>query len=208
METKEKIIQKAGELFMKYGVRRVTMDEIAKELVVSKKTLYQYFKDKDEIVSVATNFMIEMDKNEFIGIKEESSNSIEELFLVSKCIREKIGEMNPSLLFDLQKFHPEAWGFYVNYKEIMLDYIADSIRQGIAEGYFRTNLDPDTIARMRLEMVQMVFDDSIFPKNRFDFKEVQLQLFDFFVEGIITDKGRDLMYEYLEKNKELTKTNP
>ena len=193
---------------MKYGVRRVTMDEIARGLAVSKKTLYQYFKDKDEIVSVVTNFLIELDKSEFIGIKEESSNAIEELFLVSKCIREKIGDMNPSLLFDLQKFHPKAWGYYVDYKDVMLGMIADSIRQGKSEGYFRESLDPDTIARMRLEMVQMVFDDRIFPKNKFDFKEVQLQLFDHFVEGIVTDKGRQLMHEYLEKNEELTKTNP
>lgn len=193
---------------MKYGVRRVTMDEIARGLAVSKKTLYQYFKDKDEIVSVVTNFLIELDKTEFIGIRKESSNAIEELFMVSKCIREKIGDMNPSLLFDLQKFHPKAWGYYVDYKDVMLDMIAESIRQGKSEGYFRENLDPDTIARMRLEMVQMVFDDRIFPKDKFDFKEVQLQLFDHFVEGIITSKGRQLMHEYLEKNEELTKTNP
>ena len=184
------------------------MDEIARELAVSKKTIYQDFKDKDEIVTVVTEYLIELDKCEFIAIREQSSNAIEEMFMVSKCIREKIGEMNPSLLFDLQKFYPKGWSIYVEYKGVMLDMIASSIRQGIREGYFRENLDPETLARMRMETVQMVFDDHIFPKNKFDFKKVQVQLFDHFVEGIVTDKGRQLMHKYLHDTKELTKTNP
>ena len=203
---KEKITERAGELFMRYGIRSVTMDEIAREMAVSKKTLYQYFKDKDDVVRSATSFLIDCDKNEFFEIHEKSSNSIEELQMISQLIRQKIGDMNPSLLFDLQKYHPESWELYVAYKREMLGYIEENLRQGITEGYFRDNLDPRTIARMRMEMVQIAFDENVFPKTKFDFREVQIQFFDHFVEGIITEKGRKLFREYLNNDTHINTT--
>ena len=180
---------------MRYGIRSVTMDEIARELAVSKKTLYQYFKDKDEIVNSATSYLIDCDKHEFFEIHDKASNSIVELQMISHLIREKIGDMNPSLLFDLQKYHSSSWELYKAYKGEMLGFIEDSLRQGIREGYFRENIDPATIARLRMEMVQIAFDENIFPKSKFDFREVQIQFFEHFVEGIITEKGRKLLQE-------------
>ena len=196
-----KILNAAIELFKSRGIVSVTMDDISKTLAISKKTLYQYFRDKDDIVTVTTNFLIEIDKSEFFSIRNNSVNAIDELFQVSHCIRDKIGNMNPGLLFDLQKYHHEAWKLYVSYKEdVMLDFVAESIKQGIIEGYFRKELDPDIIARWRLEQVQMAFDNHIFPKDKFDFKDVQLHLFDHFVQGIITDKGRKLLNKYLSNS--------
>ena len=87
MEIKNKIIAKSDELFRLYGVKSVTMDEIARELGISKKTIYQYFKDKDELVCDTTRYLLECDRQEFESIQDKADNSIEELFLISKCLR-------------------------------------------------------------------------------------------------------------------------
>ena len=103
---KEKIIEGAGSLFLRYGIRSVSMDDIANNLAISKKTLYQYFKDKDDIVTKATKAIIDADRKSFVEIREGAENAIDELSKVSKCLRRMIDEMNPSLLFDLQNiFH-------------------------------------------------------------------------------------------------------
>ena len=85
MDNREKIIVKADELFRLYGIKSVTMDEIARELGISKKTIYQFFKDKDEVVQEATKYLLECDYREYETIHQQASNSIEELFLISKC---------------------------------------------------------------------------------------------------------------------------
>lgn len=199
MELKEKIVAGAGNMFTKYGVRSVTMDDIARELAVSKKTIYQHFKDKDEIVTVATAAHMEMEKREFREIAETAVNAIDEIARLSVCMRRNVAEINPSLLFDLQKYHRKAWDVYMEFKnEFIMNSIKSNLERGVKEGYYRKEIDPEMLAIFRVEQVQMVFDDKIFPRNRFDFKEVQMQLFDHFVQGVATQKGRQLFDEYIQ----------
>ncbi|MEQ9426037.1 MAG: TetR/AcrR family transcriptional regulator [Cyclobacteriaceae bacterium] len=191
MDTKQKIIVKAEELFRLYGVKSVTMDEIARELGMSKKTLYQSFNDKDSLVSEATQYMLDCDKREFEAIESEAGNSIEQLFLISKCLRTNFENMNPSILFDLKRYHPQAWEQFLEMKEkFFKQTVINVLNQGIDEGYFRKDINVDILTILRVEQVQMTFDPRIFPKDKFDFKEVQMQFFDHFVNGIMTDKGR------------------
>ncbi|MEO1052536.1 MAG: TetR/AcrR family transcriptional regulator [Bacteroidota bacterium] len=203
MEIKEKILEAAGELFAKYGVRSVTMDDIARSIAVSKKTIYQYFKDKDEIVTMATQAHMEAEKKDYDRIFSNASNAIEELARVLVCFRKHLSEMNPSWLFDLQKYHHNAWKVWLSFKNGFIhNSIEKNLKRGVAEGYFRSNLNTNILATFRVEQVQMTFDDRVFPRNKFDFTEVQLQLFDHFVYGLITDKGRELYEEYQKTNTE------
>ncbi len=191
MISKAKIIAKSDELFQLYGVKSVTMDEISRELGISKKTIYQFFKDKDELVCEATLYLLECDRKEFDDIHTQAGNSIEELFLISKCLRKNFENLNPSILFDLKRYHPKAWDIFIDFKEnFFKENVRKSLRRGIEEGYFRTEIDVEILTILRLEQVQMSFDPRIFPRGRFDFKEVQMQFFDHFVSGILTDKGR------------------
>ena len=201
MDINERIIVAADSLFMKYGARSVTMDDIARELSVSKKTIYQYYKDKDEIVTLVSQAHIEQEKKEFTEISESSNNAIEEIFKISQCIRKMVTEINPSLLYDLQKYHRKAWDLYLDYKtEFIKNSVVDNLQRGIKEGCYREELDVEVIATYRVEQVQMAFDDKIFPRNKFNFPQVQMQLFDHFLHGLLTDKGRKLYKDYQLNN--------
>lgn len=201
MDIKEKILAQSTDLFLRYGIRSVTMDTIAKELGISKKTIYQYFKDKNEIVETITRLYLENEKALFCKIKQSSNDSIEELVNVTRCLRETMANMNPSLLYDLKKYHYKAWNMFLEYKEnVFKESIKSSIQKGIEEGNFRPEINPDIIAIMRFEQVQMAFDSDIFPVNRFDFREVQMQLFMHFVFGIVTEKGKEKYIKYLHEN--------
>lgn len=198
MSIEEKIILGAGELFKKYGIRSVSMDDIARHLSISKKTIYQYYKDKDEIVSLALKKHLEHEKQEYDQIFTGTSNAIEELVNVSKCMREDFKGMQPSLLFDMQKYHPSAWQVWVSFKnEYIKNHVKENLQKGIAEGYFREDINPEILARLRVELVQLAFDEDIFPTDQYKLGELQRQFFNHFVHGIVTEKGRELYQNYI-----------
>ncbi len=208
MEVKDKIVEGASVLFHKYGVRSVSMDDIARHLTMSKKTLYQYFKDKDELVTTGIYIHMEKEKADFLKIEDQASDAIEEMVKVTICMRKNLRDINQSLLFDLQKYHPKAWAVWLNFKN---DYIKNSVvrnlKRGIEQGLFRKDINPEIMAIFRVEQVQMAFDDRIFSADKFDFKDVQMSFLDHFIHGVVNDKGRKLLNQYIEQENQ-TKTNP
>ncbi len=197
LDIKEKILKGSEGLFMKYGVRSISMDDLARHLSVSKKTLYQYFADKDELVTMMAKNFLEEDKRQYQNITAISKNAIDELSRISVLMKQTLEEMNPSLLFDLQKFHPKAWTLWQDFKEKFIQQsMVRNLKQGIEEGYFRSEINPGIIAVARLVMIESSFNDQVFPKERFNFLEVNWQVFDFFVHGMCTDKGKKLYQKY------------
>lgn len=193
MNVAENILEKADALFNKFGVRSISMDEIAGELGISKKTIYQYFKDKDDMVYQITRNTIEKDKSELEAATQNSGNLISALLQMSKCLRENFNKINPSLIFDIQKYHPRSWELWMDYKnEFVFNTILNTLEKGKNEGIFRQEINVQILATFRIEQVQMSFDEKIFPRNKFDFKEVQLALFDHFLHGILTPKGQKI----------------
>src|SRR5688572_32311593 len=205
LDIKKKILKAAESLFMKYGVRSISMDDISRHLAVSKKTLYQHFADKEDIVSMACQAHIETMATQFLEITRNSKNAIDELAKISRCLKQNTEDTNPSLLFDLQKYHPRAWSVWLNHKnKFIRESVIRNLKQGIEEGYFRAEIDKEVIATIRLEMVQLPFDDRVFPPSQFKLPEVQMQIFDHFVFGISTEKGRKLYQKYKETQVELS----
>lgn len=199
VETKSKILKGASELFVRYGIRSVSMDNIANHLGISKKTIYQYFKDKDEMVFSVTEAYVLRDREQLDEVASNAKNAIEELVGLSGCLRENFRDMNPSLLFDLQKYHHKAWNVWLDFKNKFIRLqIERSIHQGKEEGYFRPELDTKILAIMRLETIQFPFDPILYPKNDYPLVNVQTQLFDHFIYGLFTDKGKKL-YEKIRK---------
>ncbi len=199
---KEKIITSAIELFIRFGIRSVTMDDVAKEISVSKKTVYQYFQNKDAMVTdVVTNYFV-TEREEFETIKATAKDAIHELILTSKCIRRHVFKMNPAFLLDMQKFHNKAWEEYLWFKQtIIKGQIRENISRGIAEKFFRKEMDSEIISIFRVESVQLLFDPKIFPIEKYDFPTVQLQIMDHFINGLLTKEGRKKYQEYNESER-------
>lgn len=200
VETKDKILEGSLGLFMKYGIRSVTMDDIARHLAVSKKTLYQHFADKDDLVFKMSEMYLERSYRQYEQITLGSSNSIEELSKISVRMKHDMENLNQSMLFDLQKYHPKAWSLYIDHKiKIISQSVVRNIRQGMEDGYFRPEINPDIMAVTRLALIEAAFNAELFPKDQFNFVEVQIQLFDLFVHGLCTEKGRKLYLKYKEE---------
>lgn len=197
LETKDKILRGAESLFMKYGVRSISMDDIARHLSVSKKTLYQHFADKEDIITMVSQAHMQRSLEEFNEIRANSTNAIDELARMSVTLKKNMEEINPTLLFDLQKYHPRAWAGWQEFKmKCIYESVQRNLQQGIAEGYYRTDINPEVISILRMAQVEIGFDERIFPQHRFRLAEVQMQIFDHFVHGIVTDKGRKLYEKY------------
>jgi TetR/AcrR family transcriptional regulator, cholesterol catabolism regulator len=200
INVKDKIIKGSEDLFTRYGVRSISMDDIARHLSVSKKTLYQHFTDKEDIVTMACKAHLDRNKRDFEMIRSQAKNAIEELALLSISLKRSLENMNPSLLFDLQKYHPRAWRVWLDHKHKHIrESVVRNIKQGIGEGYYRPEINAEIVASMRLELVQLVFDEEVFPKDKFKLADVQMEVFDHFVYGLVTEKGRKLYQKYKEK---------
>lgn len=200
-DIKEKILKGSEELFTKYGIRSISMDDIARHLSVSKKTLYQHFADKEDIVTMTCQAHMMRHQVEFESIKKNAANAIDELAQISVCLKRNMQDMNPSLLYDLQKYHPRAWGVWVTHKnKFIRESVVSNLKQGMLEGNFRADIDPQVMAAVRLELVQLAFNEELFPREKFRLADVQMQIFDHFVYGLVTDKGRKLYQKYKEVN--------
>jgi AcrR family transcriptional regulator len=192
---------------MKYGVRSISMDDISRHLSVSKKTLYQHFADKDELVTLVSQGHLTQSMKQYESLKENAKDPIEELALISVCMRKDMEEINPGLLFDIQKFHPVAWKVWLDYKNKFIhDSVVRNLESGIQAGFIRPDVNPKIMAMIRIELVQMAFNTDIFPSNMFRLAEVQAQIFDHFVYGLVTDKGKKLYEKYKQGILTLDKT--
>jgi AcrR family transcriptional regulator len=199
IQTYDKILEGAEALFMKYGIRSVTMDDIARHLAVSKKTLYQHFADKDELVYKMSEKFLDRAFNQYDEISRSSKNSIEELSKISVCMKLDMENMNPSMLFDLQKYHTKAWNLWSEHKgKVISESVMRNIRKGIEDGYFRAEVNPEIMALIRVALIESAFNGDVFPRERFSLIDVQLQLFELFVHGLCTEKGKKLFQKYKE----------
>jgi len=195
------IIKEASTLFMKYGIKSVTMDDISRSLGISKKTVYQYFNDKNEIVNRVAKTHLEKERRNFEEMQIDAENAIDKLYRHSRFLRKSFEKMNPVVLFDLKKYHKDAWQLFVAYKKnIFSKSMIETLNEGIKQGYFRESIDPEILITLRFEILEMIADGNIFPPDEYDFKEVQLQIFDHFIHGILTDKGHHLLNNYIKKH--------
>lgn len=193
---RDRILLTANELFMRYGFRSVSMDDIARELGISKKTIYQYYQEKEELVrGIFRQHQSQWLKNAD-HIKSSSVDALEELLLFTDQVRQQLATINPSVLFDLYKYHRSVWNEWSEYKNnIARRHVIETLERGMREGFFRSDLDPAIMAVMRMEQIEMSFNDHVFPASAFAIQNVHAQLFDHFLQGILTEKGRELYFK-------------
>lgn len=197
MEPQEKIQKTALELFFKYGIKRVTMDDIAKELGMSKKTIYQFYKEKDDLVNQLTEVELLKETHKFEEIKNQSTDPIHEIVLISNKMREMMQHINPVFFLDLQKFYPTAFMQFQKFKEnCAMNDILRNIKEGKAAGVYREDLDEEFVARYRLAQIDMLMFGNYFSFDRISFIKSHELVLDMFVYGICTVKGHKLINNY------------
>ena len=203
MEIKDKILEVAFRLFLRRGIKSVSMDDIALELGASKKTIYKWYENKDEVVEASLQaYLTDMDQ-ECSGFPGTASNAIEELFSIMAMVRQKMAGVHASVFHDLQKYHPKAYQLWVQHKnEVLYGQIVDNITRGQAEGLYRTDLNIEIMARMRLLQTEHSFNPDFFPPEQFNMQKVQLAILEHFMLGIATLKGHKLINKYKEVTEE------
>ncbi|OSZ80996.1 hypothetical protein CAP36_07105 [Chitinophagaceae bacterium IBVUCB2] len=206
MEIKDRILLKAEELFMQYGIRSVSMDDIANGLGMSKKTLYQYFADKDELVEGVVNKHISMSEGDCLNCRKGAKDAIHEIFLTMEHVNEEVKNMNPMLLYDLEKFHFRAYQRFKDYKDkFLLQIIRNNIEWGIKEELYRPDVNIDILSKYRIESIMIPFNVAVFPPGKYNLAKTSAILIENFTYGLATIKGHKLIQKYNEqRNKNLS----
>lgn len=203
MEIKERITTTALDLFFRFGVKSITMDEVAKNLSISKKTIYQFFKDKDDLVATAAQWHMLKEETIIQEIGEKAIDPIDEVLKISEHLKQMLEGVNPSLLFDIEKFHPKAWKIYQEHKNnCVINSLVSNMKKGIEKGLYRKDIDVEIMAILRMEEIQMPFNPNIFPASKFKLQKVQVQFIEHFLYGICTLKGHKLINKYKHINEE------
>ncbi len=197
MEAHDRILNKASELFVRYGIRSITMDEIALQLGISKKTIYQFYADKNELVEAVIMQILELNRDCCNKDRAGASNAIQEVFLAMEMVQEMFENMNPSVLFDLEKYHPRAFEKFSEYKnKFLFGVIRDNIERGMREELYRDDLNVAVMSALRLETLMLPFSLNITAKLKCTFTELQIQVIEHFLFGIASLKGYKLILKY------------
>ena len=189
-------LERVEGLFFRYGIKSITMDDIATELGISKKTLYQMVENKDDLVIKVLGRHISCRKSQCLTMSADASNAIEEIFIVLDANAQELSQMKTNVVNDLQKYHHDAWTMLQKFHyEFVLHIIKDNMIRGRKEGLYREDFDIDILARLHLGTAFLLFDENLFPggssRRVVLFKEYMMH----FLHGIVSPKG----LSYLKK---------
>lgn len=200
MEIQKRIVEKSHELFMRYGIRSISMDEIAAQLGISKKTIYIYFADKDALVDAVVDIEIKQNEEECCLHKSQCDNAVHEIFLAVDMVHEMLKVMNPAILFDLQKYHPQGFKKFNDHKnEFFYEVIKSNLERGIQEELYRSEVDVDIMTRFRIACMFLIFDPTAFPPNKTNIQNVLRETTESFLYGLATTKGIKYILKYKQQ---------
>lgn len=205
MNTKDtEIVEKAWKLFHQYGIKSITMDDVAHELGISKKTLYELFSDKSELVEKVVDKGIENQQMRILNAKKDARNAIEEVFDVFKVYLQLVKERFPSFEYDLKKYYPETAAKLnkIKRKEV-IENISSNINRGKNEGLYREDLNAEIISRFNFLIVDNLGRQELFTIDEIYSGEFSTQMFLYHLYGILNLKG----IKYLNENLDQLKIN-
>jgi AcrR family transcriptional regulator len=202
MEAQERIRKKADELFRRYGIKSVTMDEIASQLGISKKTIYQFYADKDQLVEAVAVDEISYSQECCLKDMAISTNAIEEIFRVMEFVEIMFRNMNPSMIHDLEKYHPEGYKKFLEHKnKFLFDMIKRNLERGIREELYRSEINVEIMTRYRLESMMIAFNTELFSPSKFNLAVLHHEIIEHFLYGLATLKGYKLILKYKQQRK-------
>lgn len=179
------------------------MDDLAKKTGLSKKTLYQHFMDKTELVNEVADHLIECHQQTFTHCAKQSKDAVEELFMQSDLTLTSLPNVNLPFFFDLQKYYPQVWSKIVAYKkEFLLPCLQANLQRGINEGLFRSEIEISFTAEIRMQHINAIFNRDEFLSHTQRPLQLQQDLTLFYLHGITTTKGKIIITKYLKSKNE------
>jgi AcrR family transcriptional regulator len=203
----DRIREYAHDLMMQYGVRSVSMDDIARGAGISKKTIYQHYADKHDLVQAVIRDRIAYNQQCCTQDLSGARDAVHEVLLCITRMQDMFAQMHPSLIYDLQKFHPAAYALIQDHRYRFWGKVfTENIERGIREELYRPEVQVEVMVKARLENMMLAFNPQLYPNNRFRPVDVQTQLTEHFLFGMASLKGHKLILKYQqERNK---KTHP
>jgi TetR/AcrR family transcriptional regulator, cholesterol catabolism regulator len=184
------ILFRVRDLYRKYGIKSITMDDVASELGISKKTLYQFVADKDDLVGKYIDYEIELRQEEICKCFKIGFNAIEELFEISGFMNKMMRDQNPATEHDLRKYYPHHYQKTVKTRrERMYSYVLSNLRKGKEEGLYRKDMDEEIIAKLYLSRSENIHFNELFTIEEFTSVKLFTELLVYHVRGIATEKG-------------------
>ena len=205
MSQLENIISKSGELFLRYGVKNLTMDEIAKQLGMSKKTIYQYVANKSDLVQKVMQAHLDKENSFIKDVQKTSKNALEENIRMMTFMCEDLQGFNGVIFFELQKYYPDSYALFNEHREkVALRRILNNLKAGIKEGLYRKDLDVEIVGRIFVAALDILIDQQRFPSKKYHFYVLYKEFVNYHFGGILTPKG----LTFLEHSKLLKSLMP
>jgi AcrR family transcriptional regulator len=184
-------------LFFRLGIKSQTMDDVARELGISKKTLYQMVENKDDLVRRVLQNHISREKSQCYEMMQRADNAIDEMFMVLESNAQEFSQMKSNVLYDLKKYHRDAFLMIADFqRDFLYKVVVANLERGRNEGIYRADFDIDIIARLHLASVFILFDEDVFPssmRREVLFREYMMH----YLHGIVTEKGLQLIQSKL-----------
>ncbi|CAA6799628.1 MAG: Transcriptional regulator [uncultured Aureispira sp.] len=194
MDELTKIIDTSESLFKKYGIRSVTMTDIASKLGMSKKTLYVHIENKQDLVSKIMQRYISRNKEMCLCIQKEAKNALDELLKFSLYTQQQVDDINLSILYDLKKYYRLVWQLLddFNRKEVLM-MVETNLKKGVEEGLYRQDLDVSLVSRLHISLMPILSNEDLFPINDFPTQQLHREFMRYHIHGIVSEKGRELL---------------
>ena len=189
------------DLYNRYGIKSVTMDDVARELAISKKTLYECVKDKAELVEQVM-FMIHRHHADKLNILVSNEvNAIEELFIVNRYMNEMMKDQNPSLAYDLRKYYPGIFQRLLSkQRESMYEAIRLNLEKGVREGLYRKTMNIELISKIHLTRLEYRHSSDPYVLSDLNSEELMREIFVYHLHGIASETGLKELDKQIKKH--------
>jgi AcrR family transcriptional regulator len=198
----QKIITKSAEMFLNLGFKSVTMDDIAQELGISKKTIYVHFANKTKLVEAVTFSVFENICSGIDCICDKSKNPIEELYDINMFVMNYLKNEKTSPQYQLKKYYPIIYDrLQLKQFDKMHKSISESLQKGIDTHLFRKNINVDFISRMYFNGMKGIKDETFFPPKLFAMDYLMESYLEYHLRAIVSDKGMNILNNFIKINK-------
>jgi len=197
METRERIIVESSNLFKRYGIRSITMDQIAENLGISKRTIYEIFGNKDDLLNACIDYGIHEDEKVSRDIMKNSANIIDAFLIHIKKSIDTMNSISPLFMLDAMKFHSKVFKNKMKEREMSsYNHIIDFIKTGKAEGYFNPQINEDIVSKLIIEQFKIIGNDKLFPPDVYSKSEIFENVAVNFLRGIATINGLKIIDDF------------